>query len=94
MQIEICAEAEDAGPPHEPTDHAVHLGYIAARNLLDSQNARLSFDEVEGLSVACFLSLPIAEVEPSFALPAAAPRAAAAPHWASCCPVRCCCTWR
>ena len=56
VRIEIWAEADESGAPHAPTDHAVHLGYIAARNLLEAQGARLAFDEVEGLSVACFLS--------------------------------------
>jgi CheY-like chemotaxis protein len=58
VRIEIWAEADESGTPHAPTDHAVHLGYIAARNLLEAQGARLAFDEVEGLSVACFLSFP------------------------------------
>ncbi len=58
VRIEIWAEADESGAPHAPTDHAVHLGYIAARNLLEAQGARLAFDEVEGLSVACFLSFP------------------------------------
>lgn len=86
VQIEICAEADESGPPHEPTDHAVHLGYIAARNLLEAQGARLSFDEVEGLSVACFITMPTAreegllDAEPELQtveLPSAEP---AAPH--------------
>lgn len=81
VQIEVCAEADEAGPPHEPTDHAVHLGYIAARNLLEAQGASLSFDEVEGLSVACFISLPTAQQEllpePVVELPRVEPEA---PH--------------
>ncbi len=60
--LEICAEAEETGPSHEPSKTQVQLGYIAARNLLEAQGARLSFDELEGLSVTCFVSLPAAEV--------------------------------
>jgi CheY-like chemotaxis protein len=73
VRLEIWAEADEAGAPHEPTDHAVHLGYIAARNLLEAQGAKLAFDEVEGLSVACFISLPTAQDLPVGVPPAAEP---------------------
>ncbi|MBK8977755.1 MAG: response regulator [Planctomycetes bacterium] len=56
--LEICAEAEDCGTPHEASRAAIQLGYVAARNLLEAQGARLSFDELEGLSVTCFISMP------------------------------------
>jgi CheY-like chemotaxis protein len=80
VRIEIWAEADESGAPHAPTDHAVHLGYIAARNLLEAQDARLAFDEVEGLSVACFLSFPTTQETTIFPEPAEEPRAAETPH--------------
>ena len=61
VEIEISAEAEDAGPPHEAAKDSVQFGYVAARNLLEAQGARLSFDELEGLSVTCFVSLIAAD---------------------------------
>jgi hypothetical protein len=39
----------------------VQFGYLAARNLLESQGALLSFDHVQGLRVSCLISIPAAQ---------------------------------
>jgi len=64
IEVEISAEAERHALPDAPAKRAVQLGYIAARNLLEAQGARLSFDQLEGLSVTCYISLPAAAGEP------------------------------
>ncbi len=66
VELELCAEAEESGSCHDAERHSVQLGYIAARNLLEAMDAHLSFDELEGLSVTCFVSLPAAESPEEF----------------------------
>jgi CheY-like chemotaxis protein len=64
IEVEICAEAEAGAPQREPPSRtAVQLGYVAARNLLEAMGAGLSFDEIEGLSVTCVVTLPTAQIE-------------------------------
>lgn len=61
VEIELSVEADDGAPPSPPSDASVrtiNLGYVAARNLIEAMTGRLSFDEVEGLSLSCFVSLP------------------------------------
>ncbi len=59
IEVEFCAEPEDSAEPRTPPKQDVQFGYLAARNLLESQGAMLSFDHVQGLRVSCLITVPV-----------------------------------
>lgn len=63
IEIDLCAEADDPNQPQRSVKPAVQLGYLAARNLLEAQGARLSFRRLEGLSVSCSVALQALAVD-------------------------------
>ena len=65
VEIELSVEADELAEgvvdpaPSEASIRTINLGYVAARNLIEAMAGRLAFDEVEGLSLSCFVSLPV-----------------------------------
>lgn len=60
VMIEIAVETESAEASFVATDdRAVHIGYVAARNLLEAMGGELAFDGVDGLQQNCYVSLPV-----------------------------------
>lgn len=61
VSIEIAVEADGSEEDGPRQEQIVHLGYIAARNLLQAMGGQLAFDGVDGLTQWCFASLPVFE---------------------------------
>ncbi len=65
IAVELCASAEPSDKQRAPIQQDVRLGYLAARNLLEAQEASFSIEHVEGISVSCFVNLLPASIEES-----------------------------
>lgn len=65
VSIEIAVESDGLEHEAEPNERIVHLGYVAARNLIEAMGGHLAFDGVEGLTQWSFVSLPIYDTEES-----------------------------
>ena len=65
VSIEIAVESDGIDHEAEPNERIVHLGYVAARNLIEAMSGHLAFDGVEGLTQWSFVSLPVYDSEES-----------------------------